>query len=142
MFRSSEGVSKNATTWFRFIAGQDNGAGTLDRARASLDLARPVTGRWHQILKHLNGLSHPILGDTTHGSSRVNREWKEERGMPGERTCLHLCRLQIGPIPELCPHGIDVSCRLAPDMKQMLHDHLPDVLAAAEPILGEEGIEL
>ena len=37
----------------------------------------PQTGRWHQIRKHLNGLSHPILGDA-HGDSRVNHWWREE----------------------------------------------------------------
>ena len=34
-------------------------------------LARPVTGRWHQIRKHLNGLSHPILNDAKHGDSKA-----------------------------------------------------------------------
>jgi tRNA pseudouridine65 synthase len=140
--KNEKGVEKNATTRFRFIAGQDNGAGTNpDKARASLVLARPETGRWHQIRKHLNGLSHPILGDTTHGSSRVNREWKEQRGMPTARTCLHLSRLQIGPT-KVSPSGIDVWCALAPDMLQLLKSQLPDVLAAAEPILREEGIRI
>lgn len=139
--KNEKGEEKNASTWFRFVAGQDNGAGTLDRARASLVLARPETGRWHQIRKHLNGLSHPILGDTTHGSSSVNREWRERRGLPWERTCLHLSRLKIGPT-EVCPDGIDVSCKLAPDMMQLLHEHLPAVLDAAAQILQDEGIQL
>lgn len=93
--KNEKGVEKNASTWIRFVASQHNERGTLDRPRASLVLARPTTGRWHQIRKHLNGLSHPILGDTTHGSSRVNREWREKWGLIPERTCLHLCRLQI-----------------------------------------------
>lgn len=38
---------------------------------SSLVVAKPKTGRWHQIRKHLNGLSHPILNDATHGDSRV-----------------------------------------------------------------------
>jgi len=140
--KNENGVEKDATTAFRFVAGQHNDAGqSPEKARASLVLARPVTGRWHQIRKHLNGLSHPILGDSTHGSSQVNREWKAKRGMPPERTCLHLIRLQIGPTP-VCPEGIDVSCPLAADMMQLLTEHLPDVLREAEPILREEGIFL
>ena len=139
--KNENGVEKNASTWFRFIAGQDNNAGTIDRPRASLVLARPQTGRWHQIRKHLNGLSHPILGDTTHGSSRTNREWKELRNMPSERTCLHLSQMKIG-VTEVCPNGIHVTCPLASDMMTLLHDHLPNVLSTAIPILKEEGIIL
>jgi tRNA pseudouridine65 synthase len=129
-----------AATWFRFVAGQGNQNGELDRPRASLVLARPETGRWHQVRRHLNGLSHPILGDSTHGISRINREWKK-LGMPPERTCLHLARMQLGPT-NLIPSGIDVSCPLAPDMLKMLQEHLPNVLKEAEPILREEGISL
>ena len=140
--RDERGRERTAATWLRFVAGQDNGAGTLERARASLVLARPLTGRWHQIRKHLNGVSHPILGDSTHGSSSLNREWKERRGLPAARTCLHLSRLQIGPVPGVCPNGIDVRCPLAPDLLQLLQNQLPKVLAEAEPILKEEGIIL
>ena len=139
--KNENGVEKDAATWFRFIAGQHNNAGTIDRPRASLVLARPLTGRWHQIRKHLNGLSHPILGDTTHGSSRTNREWKELRNMPSERTCLHLSQIIIGPT-DVCPNGIQVTSPLASDMMTLLHDHLPTVLSAAIPILKEEGIAL
>ena len=37
----------------------------------SLVVARPKTGRWHQIRKHLGSLSHPILNDASHGDTRV-----------------------------------------------------------------------
>jgi tRNA pseudouridine65 synthase len=95
--KNEKGILNNATTWFRFVAGQDNDSGRINQPRASLVLARPETGRWHQIRRHLNGLSHPILGDTSHGNSHVNREWRDLRGMPAQRTCLHLARLQLGP---------------------------------------------
>lgn len=138
---NANGVSNNATTWFRFVAGQHNANGTLDRPRASLVLARPETGRWHQIRRHLNGLSHPILGDSTHGISKENRMWKKERGLLPERTCLHLVKLELGPT-HVSPDGIVVTCPLAPDMLRMLQEHLPDVLQQALPILKEEGIDL
>jgi tRNA pseudouridine65 synthase len=127
--RNRHGILKNATTWFRFVAGQDG------EARASLVLARPLTGRWHQIRRHLNGLSHPILGDSTHGNSQVNREWKRERGLLPERICLHLLRLQVN-------NTIDAHAELAPDMMDLLREHLPKVLKDAQPILEEEGIRL
>lgn len=139
--KDEKGIENNATTFFRFVAGQDNDRGNLDRPRASLVLARPVTGRWHQVRKHWNGLSQPILGDSTHGISKVNREWKEKWGLPEQRTCLHLARMQLPP-SDVCPEGIDVQCALADDMLSMLQEHLPDVLRDAEPILEQEGISL
>ena len=135
------GNLNNATTHFRFISGQDNGSGTIDRPRASLVLARPETGRWHQIRRHLNGLSHPILGDSTHGDNQLNRSWRSERGMLSERTCLHLAKLEIPP-QQVCPQGITVSCPLAPDMMVMLKSHLPTLLEDAQVALEEEGIDL
>jgi 23S rRNA-/tRNA-specific pseudouridylate synthase len=137
--KDERGVLNNATTYFRFVAGQDNGGGTLDRPRASLVLARPLTGRWHQIRRHLNGLSHPILGDATHGNSQVNREWKEQRGMPPERLCLHLAQMILPPTPA-CPNGIYTSCPIPDDIMGLLEQHLPDVLEKARPILERQGI--
>jgi 23S rRNA-/tRNA-specific pseudouridylate synthase len=146
--KDERGVERNATTYFNFLAGQDNG-GLLQlnatKARASLVLARPQTGRWHQVRRHLNGLSHPILGDTTHGSSQTNREWKETRNMPGERTCLHLAHLVLPPnntTQPFCPNGINVQCGIPNDMIEMMRLELPDIWSQAERLLSEQGISL
>ncbi len=139
--KDESGKINNATTHFRFLAGQDNGSGSIDRPRASLVLARPETGRWHQIRRHLNGLSHPILGDSTHGDNRVNKSWRNERGMLPERTCLHLVKLEIPPNP-ICTKGICVTCPLPLDMMTMLEKYLPDVLHDAQSALVDEGIDL
>ena len=138
--KDEKGRLNNATTWFRFVAGQPYNE-EQDLPRASLVLARPVTGRWHQVRRHLNGLSHPILGDTSHGASQTNREWKERRNMSGERTCLHLARMQLPP-NEVAPDGIDVCCPLEEDMMEMMRVHMPKVLEEAESILREEGIRM
>lgn len=146
--KDENGRLNSASTWFRFVAGQDDAGGS--RPRASLVLCRPTTGRWHQIRRHLNGLSHPILGDSSHGNSKVNQMWRQQYGVPNERTCLHLSRLQIplgtppsGASASTPPmEDIDVTCPLAPDMKLILERHLPRVLAKATPILCDEGIAL
>jgi 23S rRNA-/tRNA-specific pseudouridylate synthase len=152
--RDETGRLNEASTWFRFVAGQDDAGST--RPRASVVLCRPVTGRWHQVRRHLNGLSHPILGDSSHGNSKVNRMWRCRYGMLPERTCLHLARLQIrvggndiagSAHPPTVPviktkWEIDVACPLAPDMKRMLERHLPTVLEEALPVFQEEGIVL
>lgn len=41
--------------------------------RCSLISAQPLTGRYHQIRRHCNYISHPIIGDSSHGDSRQNR---------------------------------------------------------------------
>ncbi len=80
--KDEKGRLNDATTLFNFVAGQAEPQGEhideesrIKQPRISLVLARPQNGRWHQIRRHLNGLSHPILGDTSHGSSKSNREW-------------------------------------------------------------------
>ena len=164
--KNERGNLKNATTYFRWIAGQDNDNGRLanTRPRMSLVLARPVTGRWHQIRKHLNGLSAPIIGDSTHGNSKTNREWRRLWNLPPERTCLHLLNLQLQlvdaalPPPNyhenddttgsiasiiLPPSGkLNVSCPLLPDMCQMIHQDyiLPEVIRDAKEAFRQEGL--
>lgn len=133
-----KGDVKDARTLFLFVAGQDNQHGMLERPRASIVLAKPKTGRWHQIRRHLNGLSHPILGDSTHGNSKENRQWKT-RGMLSERTCLHLARFVLPPTA-YTPDGLDVACPVAPDMVRMVEQHLPDLLPSAKAVLDEEGV--
>ena len=52
--------------------------------------------RWHQIRKHLNGLSHPVIGDSRHGDTKINRYWRE-RGL--ERLGLHCASMEL-PMPD------------------------------------------
>ena len=54
------GVLRAAHTRLRCLA-------TSSEPRCSLVLAQPTTGRTHQIRRHLNRLTHPILGDSRHG---------------------------------------------------------------------------
>lgn len=139
--KNEKGQLNNATTYFRFVAGQGNDSGKNDQARASLVLARPVTGRWHQVRRHLNGLSHPILGDSSHGNSKVNRDWRVNRGLATERTCLHLLKLSLPP-SQYAPAGIEAECPLPDDMMVLLETQLPNVLRDAEAVLNEEGLTL
>jgi tRNA pseudouridine65 synthase len=148
--KNERGILKNATTWFRFVAGQNESYGgdhvdsetVTQQPRSCIVLARPLTGRWHQIRRHLNGLSHPILGDSSHGNTATNREWRLQRGLLFERTCLHLAQIKIPPIESVCPDGIIVNCNVPPDMMRLLDIYLPETLKVAAPTLLEEGIHL
>lgn len=44
--------------------------------RCSLVLARPETGRLHQIRRHLRHIDHPLVGDVRHGSGPINRHYR------------------------------------------------------------------
>lgn len=45
--------------------------------------AEPQTGRYHQIRRHFNRISHPIIGDNDHGDSKHNRFFRDEFGIAG-----------------------------------------------------------
>ena len=139
--KDEKGRLNDATTQFYFIAGQKSCPNDdVNIPRLSLVLARPGTGRWHQIRRHLNGLSHHILGDGTHGCSKTNKEWKEKRNISPGRLFLHLARLQI-PATKFTPI-IDCPCPIPLDMLQLLEDYAPNVLREALPVLEEEGIKI
>lgn len=63
------------------------------QTRAALVEARPETGRRHQIRRHLKHLSHPIIGDTTHGKGSHNRWWATHLGV--QRMWLHAASLTL-----------------------------------------------
>lgn len=50
-------------------------------------LARPRTGRLHQVRRHLKHISHPIIGDANYGKGDINRAFRERYGL--SRTALH-----------------------------------------------------
>ncbi len=55
----------------------------FDTSRFSLLDVSPRTGRWHQIRRHMNRISHPILGDTEHGDTHQNRYFRENLKIEG-----------------------------------------------------------
>lgn len=52
--------------------------GKFETNRYSLIKAFPVTGRMHQIRRHLNHFRHPIIGDRPHGCNKQNKFLKEK----------------------------------------------------------------
>lgn len=64
-----------------------------DRTRHALVLAQPEQGRRHQIRRHLKHISHPLLGDATHGKGPHNRALAAALGL--DRLWLHALSLQL-----------------------------------------------
>jgi tRNA pseudouridine65 synthase len=46
-------------------------------SRYALVELTPLTGRWHQLRRHMKHIAHPIIGDATHGKGRHNRLFQE-----------------------------------------------------------------
>ena len=55
--------------------------GRYASARFSLVELRPVTGRRHQLRRHMAHLRHPIIGDTRHGDGVQNRFFEGHWGV-------------------------------------------------------------
>lgn len=70
-------------------------------SRYSLMALEPRTGRRHQLRIHMERISHPIIGDTTHGDGEHNRLFREHLGT--RRLLLHAASLVIpksGNLPD------------------------------------------
>lgn len=108
--RSEGGPRAEAITRFRKLARSP-----VDRC--SLLLARPETGRLHQIRRHCHHISHPIVGDVKHGSGEINRHYRAHYGLT--RLALHACSIAFthpttgvrietrAPIPEDLANVLD-----------------------------------
>ncbi|MGM9486297.1 pseudouridine synthase [Ideonella sp. YS5] len=62
-------------------------------SRYALVEATPLSGRRHQIRRHLKHLAHPIVGDATHGKGPHNRAVAAWLGV--SRLWLHAAELQL-----------------------------------------------
>ena len=74
--------AQEAITEFRRLATVELPL-AIDRypqSRYSLVEARPLTGRKHQIRRHMKHIAHPIIGDAKHGKGNHNRYFAEHFG--------------------------------------------------------------
>jgi len=78
--RDKSSERRPAITDFRFLGAA---------GRYGLYEARPLTGRLHQIRRHLKHASHPLIGDVRYGKGDHNRHFRENYGF--HRLGLH-CR--------------------------------------------------
>lgn len=63
-----------------------------ESSRYALLLCSPHTGRYRQIRRHLKHLSHHLIGDSSHGDGRHNRQF---RMLGVHRMLLHAWRLRF-----------------------------------------------
>lgn len=86
--RRPDGPRVPAVTLVRRLAV----AATTPR-HVSLVLARPRTGRFHQIRRHLKHVSHPVICDANYGKGKINRAMTNRYGLA--RLALHAASLVV-----------------------------------------------
>jgi len=106
------------TQWHHLLSGAFNEPiGKYEQARFSLIALKPLTGRKHQLRRHLAHLRHPIMGDTTHGDGKQNKYFKAHLGE--QRLMLHASQLcfehpisiQALELNAPLPHSFTDICR-------------------------------
>lgn len=82
----------------------------------SLLRARLLTGRRHQIRRHLQHLAHQVVGDTRYGKGRLNRDLRARHGLP--RLFLHAWRLALDHPAD--GRRLELRAPLAADLRAFL----------------------
>lgn len=84
-------------------------------SRYALVELQPLTGRRHQLRRHLAHIAHPIIGDATYGRGRHNRFFQQQFGCA--RLLLACTRLQFR-----APNGDEIAIAAEPggDFKHLL----------------------
>ncbi|WP_254526736.1 MULTISPECIES: pseudouridine synthase [unclassified Sphingobacterium] len=77
--KKENGTIQEALTHYQTLATTeiDLPFGKFPTSRYSLVLAKPETGRMHQLRRHFAHIFHPIIGDRPHGCNKQNKLWKD-----------------------------------------------------------------
>lgn len=152
--RFADGVVEK--TYVALVRGPVSGSGTVDHpipkgerggervpavthwralatvGRYSLLELRPITGRLHQIRRHLKHQSWPIIGDVRYGKGEHNRLFREQYEL--HRLALH-CTSVAGVLDEriTAPIGDDLAGSLRLAGFGAILERIDDRMAAASP---------
>jgi tRNA pseudouridine65 synthase len=85
--------------------------GGFPTTRCALVELQPLTGRRHQLRRHLKHIAHPIIGDATHGKGALNRAIAGLLGL--QRLWLHALRIQLDhPVTS---QALNIEARSGPE---------------------------
>lgn len=85
-------------------------------ARYALLALNPLSGRRHQLRRHMKHIAHPIIGDATHGKGRHNRLFQELFGY--QRLLLAATDMQL--IHPISGQALHVQAGLAEDFTEVI----------------------
>jgi len=86
--RKPGGPKVDATTSFRRLDSRNT-----EPRSTSLVEARPLTGRLHQVRRHLKHIDHPLIGDANYGKGALNRAMADRYGL--DRLALHALEISF-----------------------------------------------
>lgn len=94
-FATQEKEAQEAVTDYCPLAKVEvpHSTGKFPTTRYSMVELSPLTGRKHQLRRHMAHLRHPIVGDTTHGEGRHNRLFNNV--YDSHRLLLHAASLEF-----------------------------------------------
>lgn len=115
---NSKGVKQEAITSFETLERYEIPVplGKHTTSRYSLLKIKPLTGRMHQIRKHMAHIFHPIIGDRPHGCNKQNKMWKEKWNM--DTMLLHANELTV--ITESDKSAVKINAKLSNQFKSVL----------------------
>ncbi|MEL7291764.1 MAG: tRNA pseudouridine(65) synthase TruC [Pseudomonadota bacterium] len=92
---SQEKEAQQAVTDYLPLAKVEvpHSTGKFATTRYGLMELKPLTGRKHQLRRHMAHLRHPIVGDTSHGDGKHNKLFREV--YDSHRLLLHASRLEF-----------------------------------------------
>ncbi|MCL1036356.1 tRNA pseudouridine(65) synthase TruC [Shewanella submarina] len=78
-FADQEKEAQSAVTLYQPLLNAEIpfSSGRYPTSRFALMALEPLTGRKHQLRRHMAHLRHPIIGDTTHGDGKQNKFFRE-----------------------------------------------------------------
>lgn len=81
-YKQDQSLPQSAETFYETLAHTtvDHSIGQFDQQRYSLVELKPTTGRKHQIRRHMNHISHPIIGDVKYGDRHHNHFFNDWLG--------------------------------------------------------------
>lgn len=122
---------RNAKTTFEAIASFEHA--NITAVRATL-----ATGRRHQIRRHLSNSRYPVVGDTSHGDTKLNHAAADAYGV--DRLCLHARRLTF--TDPFTSKRVYLQVPVPSDLRQVL-EKLPGYTAQLDEQLDlEEAAEV
>ncbi|MGP9498911.1 MULTISPECIES: pseudouridine synthase [unclassified Halomonas] len=111
-------------------------------ARYSLMEARPLTGRRHQIRRHLSRRGYPIIGDAKHGKSVHNRFFADQLNAPR----LLLAATHLAFDHPVRAKRVALTCALDDTMTALFHHlgwagHLPLDSVRTPPLTAPSALQ-
>lgn len=99
------------------------------------------TGRRHQIRRHLSYARYPVVGDTSHGDSALNRGAADAFGV--SRCCLHARRITF--VDPVTARDVHLEVPVPPDLRAVVcklpgyAPHMDEALDLGDPLPTLEG---